>query len=56
MDIEINESLKTPEFMAVKERFDYTLRIGAIALVTGDIGIGRSTALRYAMWGTTASL
>ena len=48
-DLTLNEILKTPELMAVKERFDYTLRIGAIALVTGDIGSGKSTALRYAM-------
>ena len=48
-DLEINEILKTPELVAVKERFDYTLRIGAVALVTGDIGSGKSTALRYAM-------
>jgi type II secretory pathway predicted ATPase ExeA len=48
-DLQINEILQTPELIAVKERFDYTLRIGAIALVTGDIGSGKSTALRYAM-------
>ncbi|MBC8457950.1 MAG: AAA family ATPase [Deltaproteobacteria bacterium] len=47
-DIELNEILKTPELIAVKERFDYALRIGAIALLTGDIGSGKSTALRYA--------
>jgi type II secretory pathway predicted ATPase ExeA len=48
-DLTINEILKTPELIAFKERFDYTLRIGAMALVTGDIGSGKSTALRYAM-------
>lgn len=48
-DLDLNEILKTPELLAVKERFDYTLRIGAMALVTGDIGSGKSTALRYAM-------
>ena len=34
---------------AVKERFDYTIRIGAMALLTGEIGSGKSTALRYAI-------
>ncbi|HDZ23289.1 MAG TPA: AAA family ATPase [Desulfobacteraceae bacterium] len=48
-DLELGDILKTPELLAVKERFDYTLRIGAMALVTGDIGSGKSTALRYAM-------
>lgn len=48
-DLELSEILKTPELIAVKERFDYALRIGAMALVTGDIGSGKSTALRYAI-------
>jgi type II secretory pathway predicted ATPase ExeA len=48
-DLKLNDILKTPELLAVRERFDYTLRIGAMALVTGDIGSGKSTALRYAM-------
>jgi type II secretory pathway predicted ATPase ExeA len=33
----------------VKDRFDYVLRIGAIGLVTGEVGSGKSTALRYAI-------
>ncbi len=48
-DLALHEILQTPEILAVKERFDYTLRIGAMALVTGDIGSGKSTALRYAI-------
>jgi general secretion pathway protein A len=48
-DLALHEILEMPELIAVKERFDYTLRIGAMALVTGDIGSGKSTALRYAM-------
>lgn len=48
-DLNVNEILQTQELLAVKERFDYALRIGAMALVTGDIGSGKSTALRYAM-------
>src|SRR3972149_5960043 len=48
-DLNLNEILQTQELLAVKERFDYALIIGAMALVTGDIGSGKSTALRYAM-------
>ena len=48
-DLDLEEILKTPELLSVKERFDHALRIGAMALVTGDIGSGKSTALRYAM-------
>ncbi len=48
-DLEMSEILKTPELVAVKERFDYTIRIGAMALLTGEIGSGKSTALRYAI-------
>jgi type II secretory pathway predicted ATPase ExeA len=48
-DLEMAEILKTPELVAVKERFDYTIRIGAMALLTGEIGSGKSTALRYAI-------
>jgi general secretion pathway protein A len=48
-DLALKEILQTPELIAVKERFDYALRLGAMAVVTGDIGSGKSTALRYAM-------
>jgi general secretion pathway protein A len=48
-DLKLDEILQTPELMGVKERFDYAIRIGAMALVTGEIGSGKSTALRYAV-------
>ncbi len=48
-ELAIKDILQTQELLAVKERFDYALRIGAMALVTGEIGSGKSTALRYAM-------
>ena len=47
-DLDLSEILQTPELMALKERFDYTLTVGAMALITGEIGSGKSTALRYA--------
>lgn len=47
-ELSLSDILETPELLAVKERFDYTIRLGAMALVTGEIGSGKSTALRYA--------
>lgn len=44
----LNDILETDEIKGVKDRFDYAVRLGAIALVTGEIGSGKSTALRYA--------
>ena len=48
-DLKLDEILQTQELMGVKERFDYAIRIGAMALITGEIGSGKSTALRYAV-------
>jgi len=47
-DLRLDEILHTHELLEVKNRFDYTLRIGGIGVVTGEIGSGKSTALRYA--------
>lgn len=47
-EISIKEILETPVLKDVKNRFDYAVRLGAVALVTGEIGSGKSTALRYA--------
>ena len=47
-ELAINDILKTEELIGVKNRFDYAVRIGGVALVTGEIGSGKSTALRYA--------
>jgi len=46
-DLALNEILETDELQAVKTRFDYAVRLGGSALVTGEIGSGKSTALRY---------
>lgn len=48
-DLQLDEILQTSELLGVKQRFDYTLRIGAMGLLTGEIGSGKSTALRYAI-------
>jgi type II secretory pathway predicted ATPase ExeA len=47
-DINLNDILKTTEIIDVKDRFDYIIRLGAIGLITGEVGSGKSTAIRYA--------
>jgi general secretion pathway protein A len=47
-DLALKEILQTEEITGVQKRFDYALRLGGIGLVTGEIGSGKSTALRYA--------
>jgi type II secretory pathway predicted ATPase ExeA len=47
-DITINDILQTDQLCDVKNRFDYVIRLGAIGLVTGEVGSGKSTAIRYA--------
>lgn len=44
----LKDILETEEIQGVMERFGYAVRLGAIALITGEIGSGKSTALRYA--------
>lgn len=46
-DIDLENIMQTPALQSVTERVHYAMRIGAIALVTGEIGSGKSTALRY---------
>jgi type II secretory pathway predicted ATPase ExeA len=46
-DPRLTDILQTEELKAVKSRFDYALQLGGCALVTGEIGSGKSTALRY---------
>jgi len=46
-NIDIDEILVTPEVQGVKNRFDYAVRLGSSVVITGDVGSGKSTALRY---------
>lgn len=43
-----DEILRTPALEAVGGRFDYIRSLGAVGLVTGEVGSGKSTALRWA--------
>lgn len=47
-DLKLDNILQTENLKAVKTRFDYTVRLGGAAAVTGEIGSGKTTALRYA--------
>lgn len=46
-DIAHNEILKTSIIQGVEKRIHYAISLGAVALITGEIGSGKSTALRY---------
>jgi type II secretory pathway predicted ATPase ExeA len=41
--------LKLPSMLAVKQRFDYVSDINGVMLITGDVGSGKSTSLRWAI-------
>jgi len=47
-DLDLDAILQTDDLLAVHERLRYTVRLGAMALVTGEVGAGKSTALRWA--------
>jgi len=48
-ELRVEHILKTTQVCSVAERFDYVVRLGAICLVTGEVGSGKSTALRWAL-------
>ena len=48
-DIHHKDILVTSELEAVAERIQYAVRLGAVALITGEVGAGKSTALRWSM-------
>ena len=47
-EIQVEEILQTEAVLSVLDRVDYTIRLGAMAMVTGEVGSGKSTALRFA--------
>lgn len=46
-DLSLNDVLETEDIAAIGDRLTYTLRLGAVATITGEVGSGKSTALRY---------
>jgi len=47
-DIRVEDMMKHAGLMGVKERFLYAVNLGAVAVITGDVGSGKSSALRFA--------
>ena len=46
-NIDLDSILQTPELLAVNQRVEYVIRLGGIGLLTGEVGAGKSTALRW---------
>jgi len=47
-DVRVDELYHTAALDGAKERFLYAVSLGAVSVITGDVGSGKSTALRYA--------
>ena len=50
-DIGTKEILQTSQLAAAGSRFEYAVGLGAVYLITGEIGSGKSTAIRYLLNG-----
>jgi len=50
-DIAVGDIRQTPQLKAAAGRFGYCLNLGAVYLITGEIGSGKSTALRSVLSG-----
>jgi type II secretory pathway predicted ATPase ExeA len=48
-DLEVKELLDLPGTKGVTERIEYTLKVGGVCVITGEVGIGKSTSLRAAV-------
>ena len=48
-DIPTKDLLKLPSMVGIKERFDYCLGLGGIMTVFGEVGSGKSTAMRWTL-------
>lgn len=46
-DISTKEILQTADLKAAENRFEYAINLGAAYLITGEIGSGKSTTIRY---------
>jgi type II secretory pathway predicted ATPase ExeA len=47
-DIPPDRLYQTPSLAAANERFLYAVHLAAVAVITGEVGAGKSTTLRYA--------
>lgn len=46
--LDLEDIYQTTDLQPLVQRFGYAVRLGSAALITGEIGSGKSTALRYA--------
>jgi type II secretory pathway predicted ATPase ExeA len=47
-DIEVQDLYPLPGLQALYDRFLYAVQLAAVAVITGEVGSGKSTSLRYA--------
>ncbi len=47
-DVKIEDLYPLPGLDALLKRFFYAVRLSAVSVITGDVGSGKSTSLRYA--------
>jgi len=47
-ELPISDLFRLPGMVMVKERMDYITSVGGIMVLTGEVGSGKSTSLRYA--------
>lgn len=48
-DIKVSDLFPLPSLNGVLERIKYAIELGAVSVLTGEVGAGKSTSLRYAV-------
>ena len=48
-DVATKDLMRLPGMLGVKERLDYVLSVGGVLVVTGEVGSGKSTSLRWSL-------
>ena len=48
-DVATKDLLRLPGMLGVKERIDYVVSLGGVLVVTGEVGAGKSTSLRWSL-------
>jgi type II secretory pathway predicted ATPase ExeA len=48
-DLEPSQLLKLPGMISAKERLDYALALGGVMALSGEVGSGKSTSIRWAL-------
>jgi general secretion pathway protein A len=48
-EILTKDLLHLPGTLSVKKRMDYVLKNGGVMVITGDVGVGKSTSLRWSL-------